>query len=199
MARPFRFNKEASFEFGKNGLWNQQLDESCELFGAEVVYIKTEHYQPDEVFGEYLGNVLRNGTTIFLLCDQFEDDFQNEDTALNSKFGFQLTFAEATFWASQNYFEKHGITPEQTDLVYYKNVDKIFEVNKTTLTNDFKIKLDCSLYDYDNISIDEATIDEPAVTELEFINDEELNKITTPQETQTTNDNIRSSRKNNLF
>jgi len=197
--KPFRFNNADYFEFDELGLFQSQLDEGTELFGVSVVYIKVDHEQPDEIFAEYLGEKMSEGTEIYLILDQIDEDFQTEDAMMHSKFGIQFNFGECTFWASKEYFQSYGITPQAGDLIYYKKIEKLFEISKTTEQHKFKVRLDCDLYNYDHIEIDEDMIDEEKIAALEDISDIEDERITTPQEVQIDAEDFSSDRTNKLY
>jgi len=199
---PFSLNQD-TYEYDADGLFNQQLDEGIQLFGAKVAWITQEQRVPDNIFGEHLGKILKNSVDCQLICDQFEEDFQNEDTALHSKFGFTLNFTEATFFGSNSYMLDVGVKPQLSDLIYYKKLNLIFEVMKITEQDNFRLRFDCELYNYDNIKIDDLTIDIPEINALdntiENINDKEVTLIETPLKTQVTTEAIKSGRNNNLF
>lgn len=200
MVYEFRLNNEDYAEFNEKGLFNQQLDEGCDLFGADCSYITQDQRVPDDIFGEYLGKILKDSRQINLLCDQFEQDFQSEDGALFSKFGPQLNFSEATFWCSEDYLTEHGITPQVSDLIYYKKINTTFEILKITNQDRFKIKFDCNLYEYDNIKIDPDTITDQPILDLTNINDTEVTKIIQPIKDQVTSEAIKTgNRTNNLY
>ena len=197
--KPYRFNNEDYAEFDEKGLFNSLMDEGTELYGVGVVYIEVKHDQPDEIFAEYFGEKMENGTQMYLILDQVDDDFQTEDAMMNSKFDIQFNFGECTFWATKSYFESYNIIPSAGDLIYYKKIEKLFEIAKITEQHKFKYRLDCELYSYDHIEIDEDAVDEELVNALEDINDVELEIITNPQKDQIETENISSERDNNLF
>ena len=196
---PFRFNDEDDPSFVTGGLFESQLDEGCRIYGIDCVYISQKQAQSDDIFGEHLGNKLENGIPIRLICDQMEEDFQNEDTALHSKFGFQLNMTEAVFHASISYFEDHDITISESDIIYYKKVEKAFEIMKVTRQDQFKVRLDCDLYTFDNIEIDEFTIDEPAITDLKHINDEEMDRTNQPVLDQVVDEGVKTGRSDGIY
>jgi len=200
--QPFKLNQD-TYEYDADGLFNNQMDEGIQLFGADIAWITQEQRVPDHIFGEHLGKILKNSVDCQLLCDQFETDFQNEDTALHSKFGFNLNFTEATFHGTNSYMVDVGVTPQVSDLIYYKKLKLIFEVLKITEQDNFKLRFDCELYNYDNIKIDELTIDIPEINALDDvldnINDKETELIDTPRKTQITTEAIKTGRNNNLF
>lgn len=195
---PFRLNDEDENRW-EISLFTSQLDEICDLFGARTYYIKQEQKNFDEIFGESSNKALKDATEIHLWCDQFDEDFDNEDTALHSKFGFSLNITEATFYASSNYFNEHGITPRESDLIFYKKANKLFEISKITPQDGFKIRLDCDLYTYDNIDVDESSVFEPEILNLEDINDIEVTKIIEPVQQQVADEGTEGTRKNRLF
>ena len=169
--KPFAFNNETGFE-NEKATFQSILDESCALYGPELIWIDQTLNEIDDTFGEFLGKMLTKGISIRLLSEQIETDYYPEDGALFTKFGFEPNIGEATFYGSPQYFLEHGITPKQQDLIYYKKVKKMFEVTHIELLDNFKYRIDCVLYNYDHTKLDD-TVEDEDILSLPDLDDKE--------------------------
>lgn len=176
---PFLMNDEFDFEHEKK-TWNNIMDEGTYLYGAECLWIRQELNVPDNMFGDFLGKLIKEGVPIRLIIDQIEEDFYPESSLMYSKFGIEPNIGSATFHASVNYFENFAIEPRPQDLIFYKKVNKIFEVTHVTLLDGFKYQIDSVLYDYDHTKIDDGVTDEDILS-LETLDDKD--KIQTGDKT----------------
>lgn len=184
----FKFN-DTSILAAEKEYFSDQLDEACLLYGPVLKYIDITHAQPDYVFGEYLANTIEEGESLQLMCEQIDDEFYPEDSGIFGKFGYTPQLDTATFFGSTNYFEHLSIVPQEDDLIYYAKIDKIFEIVKVTLLDDYKYKIDSRLYNYDHMEVSDDVTDQP-ILDIEDINDDEVTKIVTPITTQIETEDI---------
>ncbi len=175
---PFRFNDSNVWEIERETFMNQ-MDETCNLFGAECVYMPLTKEELDPFFGEYLAKRIERGTPLRLICDQIEDDFYDESSGMFSKFGYSPNLDVATFWGSMNYWDAHSIIPTEQDIIFYKKIDKMFEINKVTVIKGYQYRVDCKLFDYSHEEVADDVM-EASILDLENLGDREVEKITQP-------------------
>lgn len=168
---PFRMNDEKDFLKEKQTFANI-MDESCALFGANLIYISSVNNELDNVFGEYLGKLITEGIHMHLLVDQIEEDFWPEQSLLYTKFGIQPNQGAATWHGTIQYFVEHGISPKIHDLIYYGKLNQMFEVSHVSDLHEFRYQLDSVLYDYDHVKIDSG-VTNAAIKSLEDIDDKD--------------------------
>lgn len=168
---PFRMNDEQGFLHEKQTFANI-LDESCALFGADLIWISSTLNELDNVFGEYLGKLINEGVHIHLLVEQIEEDFWPEQSLLYTKFGIQPNQGSATWHGSIQYFTEHGIEPKVQDLIYYKKLNHMFEVTHISDQHEFYWTINSVLYDYDHTKLSDDVSNE-AIRSLEDIDDKD--------------------------
>lgn len=185
---PFFFNDPLGFENEKQ-TFSDLNDEATYLHGNECLYISTSLNAIDNVFGEFMGKRIEDGIPIRLHIEQMESDFYDESSGLYEKFGFLPNVGEATFNATINYFNEHGINPKPQDLIVYSKVDKMFEVTKVTKLDGFKFELKAVLYDHDHREVADDVTDEH-ITALETLDDKDKANYNDPIDQQERDENI---------
>ena len=185
---PFLFNDPVSFENEKQTFSNL-MDETVYLHGAECKYISISLNHIDNVFGEFNGKRIEDGIPIRLHVEQIDTDFYDESGGLYEKFGFLPNVGEATFNATINYFNEHGIDPKPQDLILYSKVNKMFEVTKVTELDGFKFELKAVLYDHDHREVADDVEDEH-ITALETLDDKDKANYNDPIDQQERDENV---------
>lgn len=168
--KPFRFN--TGYEGEEKQTYLNITDDAIALYGEHCVYITQTLAQAEPIFGEYLGKVINEGTDVYLYVEQTESDFEVDTSSMYSKFGFVPNIGEATFHATEQYFDSFGITPRAQDLVYYPKNKQMFEINHVQ-ERFGKYELVGELYNYDHTKVADDVTDIP-ILDLTDINDDDV-------------------------
>lgn len=196
--KPFFFNNESIHALEKQTFANI-MDEAVFLHGSECIWIDQTLAQREDIFGEFLGKKINEGTPIRLVLDQVDTDLYPEDTMTHGRYGIELNIGEATWHATVQYFTDHGISPRPQDLIYYKKIAKMFEVTHIQLLDDYKYVVNSILYNYDHTPVDPAVTDEDI---LDLPNLDDRDKAETGDRiatAETTDDVIDGSKTDGIF
>lgn len=174
---PFRFNENYdTSEAGEANTYNNIFAEAVYLYGVDVVYIERTLNTPEQIFGEYLGAVLTQGTPMRLYNEELTQGGWGGGGDMYAKFGLQVT-DESTFYGPKIIFDQAKLNtdpatstdqpfipfyPKQNDLIYFVKGKKLFEINHIEneaqpgmyiFGNKNSYVFKCKLYTYDHSAV----------------------------------------------
>jgi len=161
---PFRFNNEND----DRDIETLKIifDESVNLFGSDIYYIRQELSGVEPIFGEYLTKVLQRAIPLRAFVE--EQQAWGGVGDIYSKFG--LTNSEdMTLHMSKIAFAELGFDPKVSDIIYHVTSKKLFEIQTPIddgetsfmpLGKHVAFILKCRSYQYDHSEVSQEVIDE---------------------------------------
>lgn len=129
------FNHGATGITNEYELFNNAVDEICEIFGIDFYFLPRTLQNSNYILGE---DQLSKFEKIYKITLYIENDdaFEN-DSDLFNKFGFSIT-QDMTLTIQQRRFHKIiGRAPLESDLLYHLPSKKIFEIKKIKKENSY--------------------------------------------------------------